>query len=460
MTPEVRSLFSTALALTEQGDDAAAVRLIRRALERSAAVAHDFYSHSSVALRQNYMMAHADADDRARTAFTECPMLGRFRPSITPMQRATVRSLLDLHWQRWKSGETPAPRRASRYSAARPLPGLGVGVVTTQYINANPEYIDNDFSYHLPRSAAAAGLRARLVPADDISYDIPQKKWSECDLARGLERLETFLRDERLAAVVFDGNFVPTQRTIRPEHWRRLKQQYGFKLVTILPDCYDGVPDFARHWHAVSDLICVFHRLSTALESMPDAHKVVLLAPTLPYHEPTFTPAAAKRDIGFSYVGSGTRGRHYFALAASLSGLPSHLNLHERRRDAAPNMEEYSAIFRRSKTTFNNGWVNERTHIVTGRLGEAVLAGTLVFQEVGAPVEDFLVPFVHYVPVANAHQMVAYCQYFLEDEARRSRIADGARSYWLQQYGSARFWATVLDRLGLDAAALHVVAAA
>src|SRR4029450_6585293 len=177
------------------------------------------------------------------------------------------------------------------------------------------------------------------------------------DRALGLQRLAQFLERTRPQIVVFDGNYIPNNRTIDAEAIQGLRRSFGFKLVVMVPDCYDACPfDFLGYWYRVADLSIIFHRNPRYRCALPDQSKV-LVCPALPFHEPTFVPRAV-RDIDLSYSGSDTRQRRMFVDAAASAGLRTECIIHDRTREKAPTIEGFAQLLGRSKLVFNNGWLN------------------------------------------------------------------------------------------------------
>jgi hypothetical protein len=170
----------------------------------------------------------------------------------------------------------------------------------------------------------------------------------------------------------------------------------------------------------------------------------------LPYDESCFRGAVPEgRDLGLSYIGSGTRHRKLYMDVAQHSGLPVAGHIHNRLLRGGPDFSAMADIYGRSKIIFNNGWHEEGEAIITARVGEAVMSGALLLQEDGAPVEDYLVPFVHYVPFANLHQFIALAQFFLGEEDWRKKIAADAHHFWCKYYSGSLFWKTALAKLNL-----------
>jgi len=71
----------------------------------------------------------------------------------------------------------------------------------------------------------------------------------------------------------------------------------------------------------------------------------------------------------------------------------------------------------------------------------------LVLQQSGAPVDQFFVPFIHFVPVTNIDQMISFARFFLENEAWRARIVDAARGFWDEHYSTASSWRFICRKL-------------
>jgi len=371
--------------------------------------------------------------DHQLLLFRECSMFGKGTPSLTEMQRALIGAMFETRWHHWRSGKTPPPPKADVYSASVTTSVPSVAVVMSRYVYGDPAFIDYDVAYHFSRSAEEAGIRVHRFDADSLVWG------RNGDLATSLESLRQFLAKTEPAIVAFDGNFIPNGRTIDANAILDLKRLYGFKLLSVIGDCYDAQPrDFLGYWHGVADMSVIFHEYTKYYRNLPNKSNV-LVCPTLPFHETTFAPGAA-RDIDLSFIGSDQRDRRLFLRAAADAGLKTLGRFHNRARSEAPDLTEYVSLLGRSKLTFNNGWVHNGDSIITGRVGEAILSGAVLIQEVGTPIDDYLVPFVHYVPVANLVQLVVFCQFLIENDELRARISNEARIFWQARYASSRFW--------------------
>lgn len=370
----------------------------------------------------------------------ECSILGPLEDKLSDTRRETIRDLLDGRRRGWEQGRAQMPERRDVFVRAAPVPSRSLAVVMPKYVNY---VLDNDISYNVLNSSLSAGFRSVHIPADHITYA------GSNDLPGDLAKLEAELGEHRPSIVVIDGNYIPNGKSLDAAILRRLKSKFGFKIVCIIGDCYNHQPkDFLGYWTQVADLSVIFHRYNRHYSSLANK-EAVLVAPTLPFHEPTLRAEQnSGREFDLSYVGSRkSRNRRDFIEAALSRGVHGLVRFHDRRGDAPPTMGEYASILKQSKMVFTNGWIDSGEDIITGRAGEAILAGACLIHEVGSPINEYLVPFVHYVPVANLAQFVSFCQFLAEDDERREYIAQQGRAFWVENYSSKAFWATVNHKL-------------
>ncbi len=450
----VETYLARAEAATKENLHHEAVRALRFALRVAASKVEIFcLEHSSIALRQNYFLAMAGLklkeNPRIFQLFQPCALLERFKPQLDPRQRETILRLVETHQSSWESQTTPQPRYKDVYrkvtdSGSADIP---VVIVMPKYVCCDPACLISEVTHHVQVSATEAGLKVHRFDADQLTH----KK--SPDFAHHLQRLENFLDEKRPALVVFDGNYFPKEDMIDVEILAQLKKRFNFKIMTMIGDLYDHTRvDCLSYWAPASDLSVIFHRYTWFYDSFPSKEKV-LVCPTLPFGESIFRGASQeKRDLDISYIGSGHRNRRLYMDVARHSGLRVSGHIHDHDRplsQEAPGLSTLADIYGRSKIIFNNGWHDDGEAIITGRIGEVILSGAMLLQEHGAPIHDYMVPFVHYVPFANMHQFIAMAQFFLSEENWRQKIAVDAHRFLREHYSTALFWKAALGRLNL-----------
>lgn len=406
----------------------AGLHLLRRVAAEAPHLAAVIEASGDRRLMLAWLEARA-VDARSRQVFRECPILGPFAPELSAHAEATIVSLLEAGA---RGAELPAPPPSALAFGSR------VGLILPRFLRGDPAGLECDFFIHLPASARAAGATAEVFVADGILYDRPGR-----DPGSELDRLEAWLATFRPDLVVFEANFLPTDTSLTPRHLARLQRQFGFRLVALIGDLHDCRPDFLGAWGDVADRVLAFHGLAAHLDRFRRPEKLIWL-PSMPFDETLFEAKDVDKDIGLSLVGTNRRARLDYARALAFAGVEGVYRLHDRRPPEAPDTLDYAAILRRSKLVFNNGEEADGTAMITGRFTEAVLAGAVVIQEAGAPIERFYTPYRHFIPVANAHQAVAFAQFLLKYESWRLRIAKAALDHCRNHHSSRHAWAKIL----------------
>jgi hypothetical protein len=245
--------------------------------------------------------------------------------------------------------------------------------------------------------------------------------------------------------VVTDGNSPPADGSINPDTWNELKAEFGFRLVTYIADCYDREPPMIGLWRSCTDLFISFH---TYAKQLVDVSNVAVF-PSLMMDEAAFDRLKPKMPC-VSYFGSNTRYRMFWMLALRFAGVPIRARMGDTDENRSKAVADYCAEMSEMGMTFNNGLVSPFLDILTGRVTESILAGSLLFQEEGPAIRDYYAPFIHYVPVSNADQLIAFSRFFLQAEDWRTRITEAAFRFWKDHYDSAFAWRyicrTVLER--------------
>lgn len=427
-----------------RGDHRFAMWVMRHLTLESGEV---FRDHPDPAVQLCYLRSRANTQ-RLLEIYRPCSILGPAGPTLRPRQRALIENILTAHWMDWQRGVTPPPLCRGVYQikeGMRPvdISKLRVSTVFPQRISCNPKLIENDFYIHFRESGREAGVDVHPFSGDDILYCpdlVSSRPRSERSLADALQELTTFLEDRRPDIVIADGNFSPTANTVDERYWTEQKARLGFRLAICIGDCYDESTDIGP-WLRCADLILVMNDTAGQVHGHPN----VAVIPSLPIAASLFDKTVEK-DIGVSCVGSESRNRVAWLMPFQILGLPLYAKLHDRTVERAPDFVSYCNIVARSKITFNNGVVSTHVNIQTARFYEAVIGKSMVMEECGSQSFKYFSEYIHYIPISNIDQAIAYCQFFMENESWRLMIVNSARAYWEENYSSARFWSFIMNR--------------
>lgn len=382
-----------------------------------------------------------------------CAILGPAGADLDPDTEALVRGIFDHHQRRFEAGAMPP--LAGLYDSAAP-DGFGRGrrtlVVMAERIHGNPDFIENDVFHHVARSAAACGLDVRTFAADRLVGDTPNRAaYTDAEIAAAWADLQRTVASFRPEIVVIQSDW-PTGRTLDLAWARGLRAAYGSRIVVVLGDVYDTEFDFLGFWAPEADALVYFNS-ETTYPLMSGSGEKAFLAHGLPMDEALFAgpeeEPEEEKEFDVALIGGNTRSRREMLVLLQAYGVPVAACLHHRLTRSSPTLEQYGLFTRKARMTLNTGRV-EKTRalsIVTGRCFEAVLARTVLLEEAGSRLSDYLQPFVHYVPFANTDQLVGFTRFLLRHADYRRRIADQAFDWHHRRFGGGRFWRALLGRL-------------
>lgn len=391
---------------------------------------------------------------RLANILRDCAVYGHCTDTLDPDQERLIEHILMARRAAWHEGRTPPPPHVSAYDRGKRLPeralaGLKVLLVCCPRVRLGVTQVavESELYHHYTHSARNAGIAVDFFDATEmIAYpDSPSGRFQET-----LTALERVVLAGDYDVIVFEGNFTPAEYTVTPAFWQALKDKKRFFLVSFTTDCYNATSPI-EPWGPVSDVMTVGD-ISNGNYWATDLKRKMLYSPSLPFHEADFEGVPTK-DIDLGFIGSRPsfvlRARNLYYYAAEACGIDTRLLIHSRLAEDSAGTRDYATFLQRLKLTFNNGFVwyipGEKC-IITGRIAESILSRCLLLQETGSPIDDFFVPYVHYIPVANIHQFVAFSQFMLKHEEVRHRIVEDARSFHQTHYSSSLFWRELLAR--------------
>jgi hypothetical protein len=208
---------------------------------------------------------------------------------------------------------------------------------------------------------------------------------------------------------------------------------------------------FSKHWEEIVDLIVTFDPLVTndALLKSPYPEKILPIFHPIDEQRFGDLPPGVDIDPHALFVGSITNTPAMMRMPwiAALADAKTPMVIHDGDRQAtkALSHEAYALAMRKAAMTYSLSSRNRNRSTIIGRQWEAIQSGTLLLEEGGSPLNEFFMPFRHYVPFENLSEAVAFTHYFLENRAARDDIARRATKFRRRHYNTRRFWELVLS---------------
>ena len=228
-----------------------------------------------------------------------------------------------------------------------------------------------------------------------------------------------------------------------------IKNEVGCKIVGAIFDLYSGTPNRLKYWDEAVDVFVIFTPTLKSEHFLTFTRKdKVIFSPFTPFNTLNFSGKATYfKTIDFFFDGGNTRDRSkLLSRIARMKSIKTKINLHDRSAILAPTYADYVTSMNDAKIGFSNGYINSETSIITDRIAENILAKSLILYESGSELEEFLIPFRHYIPIRNAHEIVIYTQFFLKNEHWIKIITSEALEFYLKNYSSAIMWKKFVEK--------------
>lgn len=265
-------------------------------------------------------------------------------------------------------------------------------------------------------------------------------KWSSIDKPEEYQMLlEHLIVENRITHCFFDLNCSRKSSIFDISLLIKLKQKYDLKFVFF-------APDFAEkkylHWNVIADVF-VMSRPSKMKDLPTSITKKILLQPGTPYS--TQLLKISPKDLDFAFVGSPSRGRKLFLKGISKLPMTSHIEFNGKVDGLIREYRDYVQIISRARMTFSNGYIRSRDNLISGRFIESILMNTLVFYENCPDLEYFFDSSEHFISVENRYELRRGLLQLAKEDELREFITNSARSYYLQNYGSAVVYQKIFD---------------
>ena len=436
--PDAWALMARALWI--QNSQSAAASAITRAVQAG----FDFSTLESAELKLIALEAAGEKDARFAQIMRPCALLGPFSRSGAGQADAVISHLLDTHQRSFERDQkwTPAQRRSART-------GVRVFLIQNEFIAGDQSRIRNDIADVFVDSASAIGMEVhRSKAAPFLLYDDRNIRSGE-EFLHGLSLLQSEIAAVQPDLVLMDGNFMGGPRTLRPEHFRTFgRDQY--RLGVIIPDLYDAQPNnLFDYWGECADAVIYFNQRTTHVAAAHHRAKGFYW-PGLPFDPGMFAYDPKRiRDHDFCIIGTNGRWRDLYVRILQDMGFGGFYRLHHRSAGEALTTQAYRRELAKARLVFNNGYNSSTESIVTGRVFEAIYSGAVLIEEAGSDINRIFAPFVHYMPVAGAHQLMHCADYMIRHEDRRREMSERAHDFASRHYAGPFFWSALLDQLGL-----------
>ena len=348
----------------------------------------------------------------------------------------------------WREQKTPEPTLSKSFQAKPVELDQSVLLVTPKYIKCSPDWDEYEISFYLVGTGAEVLGKFDFHHSDNFHTEGHQLAEPRSDetLAAGIAELRDHIARQRPDIVLFEGNFMGGMQSIAREDWLVLKQEFEFKLATLVIDINPPLENYAAYWAEISDLIVAMNEnpyLDEARKFCP-----VMVYPGIPIDLALYEASdKSVRDIDAIFIGARKRYRDMWCAHMKDAGIELTMKFTEQSLENSIRFEEYFDLHLSSKIVFNNGLVSSSDHALNLRIFETIAAKAVLLQQDFDQLQDYFVPFVHYAPFTNVPEMIATARLLLANPAIAEAITQEAFDWYRRCYGGEQFWHTLLAEL-------------
>ncbi len=395
-----------------------------------------------VKIRRFFKKKSTEELKRISLIMKPCNPLGKSGRRLESTKEMLVRKLIDEKQSRMRHFNPPWHSsvlfQAENVSAMKK--NKKILFVMQEYIDASTDKIENDFVFNMRKSANDSGFSTDFFPTRHAVYEIINSELADQEIQGLLNKILEYQPN----IVIFDGNFIGNDnRGMNTGFWKIIRNNHpDIKIIAIIPDSYRGPDDFLGYWLRSSDLAIIFNTRSEYYLNLDlEAQKKVMIFPSLPFWDVYFDDSTINNKLyDFCYVGSDSRNRKEFCSQVLKTDLNCKVVFHDRSQKKALTLNNYYRVLCQSKIVFNTGYLNAKTSLITGRSVEAIKSEALLLEESGDYLSDFFIPWIHFIPVSNSHEVAIYSQFFIQNEIYRQQIVKAAKQFHCSFYSADKFW--------------------
>lgn len=470
---DLETHFCLAHSLFELDDRKAAehhLELARRCIETQGGPAQSEIPPLVKEIVYEQIAVHflAKSVSKARDLFRVCSLVDSYIPSVlnTEVNRLddalsdrSIEARLKNALEQWEQTNTPLAcglgnRDAMPGAHLDDLAGKKVLLVMRRYFLSSSDSREHELAFFFRTSATAVGMDASVFAAEPF---LNPRSVSQEEQYAALDNLVQLILETKPDLVVFDnlGCTYEKDGYLDKKAYRavfeHLKSIHPFRLAVFYPDSWteesiesiEFVSAFANVvWHQNSDL--------GVKAASTDPKRGELFLSVIPYPDALFSAASTSKSLDAVFLGSVFAyncPRAVWLMLIQEKRIPCAINLSNHTVSgsaAGASVEDYVSFLGKVRIMVNFSARSVSRKIMTGRAWEAILAKSLLLEEDNEEIKRFFVPFVHYVPFQNIHELEAYIDFFNRHESFRQSMAERAFTWFKRNYDQIQIWTKLL----------------
>jgi hypothetical protein len=317
-------------------------------------------------------------------------------------------------------------------------------------VNSRENHLINDVFEELRRSAISVGHICEIFP-NQQELIVNQESLEDSDLARFLPNLvivEAHNNPNKLESYTFRA--LP-----------HLKDKLGFKVFLISIDLWRKFDiEFIQAWKDIYDVLIHLDRQSVEEFNLSkDFWWPYFSHPNSSHPIIPSTRSRKSNDLIFSgnlRFADRRRWLYHTSDIAKILGIKFKVESLDYNLNSWKSRTEYITELQNATACLNFSWKKPHFTLITFRTLDVISSGIALLQQedpASKPLQDFFIPYKHYLPFTNLNDLSAILHVMKERPEIIHRIAQAGAEFYKARYSRDFLWSILEERFRLEAPA-------
>ena len=309
--------------------------------------------------------------------------------------------------------------------------------ICSENVKNSDEYINGNFIKYI-NSANHAGIITSMFEASLISYnyeaiDLIKIQNSKKTIKKLLNKISSF----QPHLIFVDTNYLPDLANFNEDVVSSIRSICSAKIVGHIDDLFtDDAYSMARIWGKFLDIVI---HTSPGWKYKTTGNIMYVPTPTDPL---SFYPAKKKNGVFFSGIGNLPRYPYLFIakLFCQNNNYSHYIKINDRKKVNALPRDEFNRYIRESQSVLEMTARNSTIRPTGGRSRIPLICKSLLIMEKSVDMDNFIVPYLHYIPFDNKRELELAIQFTYESKKLVNKITDAAYTFVQKHYHGDMIW--------------------
>ena len=309
--------------------------------------------------------------------------------------------------------------------------------ISSDNVKNSDKYINANFAKYI-NSANHAGIITSFFEASQISYNFEVVDSIRLQNAKKvIKKLLNKISSYQPDLIFVDTNYFPDLANFNEDVVSSIRSICSAKIVGHIDDLFTDEDHRKAHiWEKFLDIVV---HTSPGWKYKTKGNIIYIPTPTDPL---SFYPAKKTNGIFFSGIGNLPRFPYLFIakLFCQKNNISHYIKIHDRKIVNALSRDEFNRYIRESHAVLEMTARSSTIRPTGGRSRIPLICKSLLIMEKSVDMNNFIVPYLHYIPFDNKRELELAIQLTFESKKLVNKITDAAYTFVRKHYNGDIIW--------------------